>query len=411
MRFLRAAVFLLIVVTAVIVGGRWYCERKLDNDAFDRALELYYAEGSQRDIDTAIVLFRMVSAEIPEANLYLGFCYFYGDDVKLNYKAAAAFFREAAVKGDAEAQYMLGMCFYDGKGVEKNLEQAAHWLEKSASAANPDAQLQLGNMYADGEGVSKDETIATAWFRRAAEQDDASGACNLGIAYLYGSGVAEDHEQGIYWLKKAAGLDSPVAHYELAYCCHEGKGLKQDRDEAVRFLHKAIELDPDYIEALETLAECYKDCVKDAQKAQEYAQRANASRELEQARPADLPRFLRQARKSSDSGDYRTAYDMFLIYERECILEEEEITSGIGYWKKMFQSYEPAREKLQEILAAKEDYIRQGNLSGYLLETVADLNELLQQPRQTQVFFRELEGKFPERMRKYKQKFSGIFAD
>ena len=73
--------------------------------------------------------------------------------------------RDAAEKGEPEAQYKLGVCYANGDGVEKDLKQAAYWWRKAAEQGFAPAQLNLGFCYYNGEDVEKDLKQA-AYYRK-----------------------------------------------------------------------------------------------------------------------------------------------------------------------------------------------------------------------------------------------------
>jgi len=66
-----------------------------------------------------------------------------GDGTRKVYKVAAEHFKEAAEKGNADAQCCLGVCYYLGKGVKKDTELARQWLVRSAQQGNAAARNDL----------------------------------------------------------------------------------------------------------------------------------------------------------------------------------------------------------------------------------------------------------------------------
>ena len=76
-----------------------------------------------------------------------------GDD-KYWHRSAAFWFREAAKRGDADAQYNLGRLYYEGKGVRRDYRKAAKWFLASA---------EQGGVNVDEETMSK--------IKRALEKD------------------------------------------------------------------------------------------------------------------------------------------------------------------------------------------------------------------------------------------------
>ena len=86
---------------------------------------------------------------------------------------------EQAKAGDAAAQYKLGYDYYLGKGVALDYVQAAIWWRKSADQGFPQAQNNLGVLYNAGKGVPQSYTEAYFWENLAAAR--ASG--NLQVQF------------------------------------------------------------------------------------------------------------------------------------------------------------------------------------------------------------------------------------
>lgn len=114
-------------------------------------------------------------------------------------------YREAAERGDANAQYKLGLRYYKGVGVAKDTTEAVKWFRKAAELGNVKAQYELGHCYEFGLGVDKDYVETIKWFRKAAEQGDAEAQRALVIYYAEGTGVTKDPNESAKWSLKAAG--------------------------------------------------------------------------------------------------------------------------------------------------------------------------------------------------------------
>ena len=72
--------------------------------------------------------------------------------------------REAAERGDKDAQFELGSYYYV---VGEDKEEAARWLRKSAEQGHITAQHLLANAYSDGQGVTRDDTEAAKWLLKS----------------------------------------------------------------------------------------------------------------------------------------------------------------------------------------------------------------------------------------------------
>ena len=86
-----------------------------------------------------------------------------------NYTEAIKWYRQAANKGDSNAQLNLGICYYYGNGVARDFAEAVKWYRKAAEQENGDAQLALGKCYQKGKGVNQSDSEAEMWFQKAAE--------------------------------------------------------------------------------------------------------------------------------------------------------------------------------------------------------------------------------------------------
>jgi len=84
-------------------------------------------------------------------------------------KAAQAV-RNAAERGDAEAQYKMGRAYDKGElGVYQDYSQAADWYFKAAAQGHAMACWQLGYAYEEGYGVYKNLPKAVKWYRKDAK--------------------------------------------------------------------------------------------------------------------------------------------------------------------------------------------------------------------------------------------------
>ncbi|HHY84274.1 MAG TPA: sel1 repeat family protein [Verrucomicrobia bacterium] len=62
--------------------------------------------------------------------------------------------RKAAEEGDPEAQCYLGVCYYTGQGVPLDYQEAVKWYRRAAEQNDPVAQCYLGVCYLNGLGVA-----------------------------------------------------------------------------------------------------------------------------------------------------------------------------------------------------------------------------------------------------------------
>ena len=64
--------------------------------------------------------------------------------------------RQAAEKGNAEAQYNYGICYQQGVEVPKSDCIANTWFLKSARQGRKDAQFKVAYSYETGRGVTQE---------------------------------------------------------------------------------------------------------------------------------------------------------------------------------------------------------------------------------------------------------------
>lgn len=100
--------------------------------------------GVKKDEKKAFQLFsRAAKAGVVRAQYNLAVCYEEGCGVTADPASAFFWYSKAAKKKDPLALYETGMCFLTGKGVAKNREKAVSFLRQAASRGNHDAQTVL----------------------------------------------------------------------------------------------------------------------------------------------------------------------------------------------------------------------------------------------------------------------------
>lgn len=101
--------------------------------------------------------------------------------------------REAAQKGDWEAQFELAKAYENGLVVEKDLGWAARWFGKAAYQGHREGQFRYGRLKLEGLGVPLDKLRAYRWMKLAAEQghheaknisDDLEMRLDIDLLYL-----------------------------------------------------------------------------------------------------------------------------------------------------------------------------------------------------------------------------------
>ena len=108
------------------------------------------------------------------------------------YEKAFKHFREAAKRGNANAQYYTGLMYANGEVTKQDYALAAKWYQQAAAHHQPDALVQLARLHVMGLGVEQDAAKAVELFGRAAkiyppgEQRDQAMAQRKALAEVSG---------------------------------------------------------------------------------------------------------------------------------------------------------------------------------------------------------------------------------
>ena len=123
----------------------------------------------------------------------------------------AAFLRDCAEGGVAEAQALYGQVLLDGAGVAQDAPAALSWFIKAAAQHHLMAINMVGRCYDLGWGTAPDKQRAAACYRIAAERGLDWGMYNYATLLALGQGVAEDKPLALEWFCKAAALGNAKA--------------------------------------------------------------------------------------------------------------------------------------------------------------------------------------------------------
>ena len=98
-----------------------------------------------------------------------------------DYALAVSLFRQAADKGNPDAQFRIGNLYYNGShGYQKSYKKAFGGYSKAAAQGNADAQYIIGNFYYFGyEPCTASKTEAAKWYQKAADQGYSTVASRL----------------------------------------------------------------------------------------------------------------------------------------------------------------------------------------------------------------------------------------
>jgi TPR repeat protein len=147
-------------------------------------------------------------------------------------KKFRSYLRKARKFGNPNAQLIVGFSYFFGVGVDENKTEATRWLEQSASKENEEAQLLLGSLYL---AYFQDETKAFDWLLKAAGQKNKFAQFWVGGLYFKGLGVAQNYEEAIKWWEKAAAQGDNFAQTKLGDVYAKGLGEARDEVKAVEW--------------------------------------------------------------------------------------------------------------------------------------------------------------------------------
>jgi TPR repeat protein len=146
---------------------------------------------------------------------------------KHDFKNAVPLIRQAAEKGNAEAQYNYGICYQQGIEVLKSDSIANLWFLKAANQGWKDAQFKMAYSYATGRGVTQDDNKAFIWSLRCAEQQDVECMFNVVSCYMEGRGTQKNIDSMLAWATRI-GLLQSSARANLATIYSSGQYVSKD---------------------------------------------------------------------------------------------------------------------------------------------------------------------------------------
>ena len=147
-------------------------------------------------------------------------------------ESRAAFMREAADAGEAEAQALLGQMLLDGNGVAPNARAAFAWFNKAAAQHHAMALNMVGRCYDLGWGTAIDKHRAAECFRIAAERGLPEAMYNHATALALGEGVAEDKPAALALFERAAAAGFAKAINHFGSFAEDGWACERDMAKA-----------------------------------------------------------------------------------------------------------------------------------------------------------------------------------
>ncbi|CAB5209047.1 unnamed protein product [Rhizophagus irregularis] len=132
-------------------------------------------------------------------------------------KKAFDCFEKHAEINNKVAKYWLGYYYWEGYVVDKNLGKAAELFKEAADKGQPDAQLRYAFALSDKNSPLKfNLEDFVKYLTMAAYNGNAAAQFNLGDLYFNGKlGISKDEEKGLSYLKLAAIKGQPKARAML----------------------------------------------------------------------------------------------------------------------------------------------------------------------------------------------------
>jgi TPR repeat protein len=138
-------------------------------------------------------------AAIKLARLYVA-----GAKGRADVEKAAALYRKAADKGNAEAMAGLGELYQSSRLITNGLPTAIELYRKAADLGNVTGQYDLAFLYEQGLGLTHDSTQAAKYYLLAAQGGDPTAQFDIGQRYALGLGVNKDLIEAFKWLSLAS---------------------------------------------------------------------------------------------------------------------------------------------------------------------------------------------------------------
>lgn len=191
----------------------------------------------------------------------IGFLYFIGGGIAMDWNEAAKWYRIAAEHGDAVSAQRLGIhCSSDGSVAAPDSDEAIKWFRQAAEQGDGLSAWMLTSHYKLNDTKDLDEAIK--WCRKsvdsgmaeesdlealvkskamedeakrnfqlnknAAEQGDVKAKFWLGLSYSSGDGVNKDEAEAARWFQKAAEKGDASAQIMLGWSYSDGNGVPKD---------------------------------------------------------------------------------------------------------------------------------------------------------------------------------------
>ena len=153
--------------------------------------------------------------------------------VVIDEAAGSLALRQAALKGDANAQFIVATHYLNGDTVPMDMAKAAYWYGKAAVAGSAPAQYRVATLYERGKGVSKDMAAALQWYERAAAMGNVKAMHNAAVIAAGNEAGKADYAKAYKWFALASDHGLKDSQYNLAVLIERGLGTQADTTEAL----------------------------------------------------------------------------------------------------------------------------------------------------------------------------------
>jgi TPR repeat protein len=162
----------------------------------------------------------------PDAMARLGFMYYKGEFVAVDFEMSLNYFKKVATLGDTEARFNLGVFYQYGladviaidlvKAFE-HLKFAADQIERKRERKF--ALCTVGLAFRDGVGATKDIDKSIEYFERAVKLGSIDAMISVADLYLQD---ARNPDRALELYNQAAALGDPRAYHNLGTTYQQG---------------------------------------------------------------------------------------------------------------------------------------------------------------------------------------------
>jgi uncharacterized protein len=164
------------------------------------------------------------------------------NDARKDPVEAARWYREAAVKGNLEAQYLLSKLIAKGaKGLPVSAEDGLKLLQSAAEKGHAPSQNEIGLRLQKGEGVAVNMAEAAKFYEKASAQNFVPAHVNFGLLLVKGDGVPQDMARAATLFQKAADAGDAWGLNNLGSMHEMGWGVSKDIEKAKTLYKQAAE--------------------------------------------------------------------------------------------------------------------------------------------------------------------------